>query len=73
MQDLPEASAARFACGLIAGMTAKLATHPLDVAKKRFQVCSLCLSLCVSEVLVLLSCYLHTLLLEAFKFNSSKS
>lgn len=38
MQDLPEASAARFACGLLAGLTAKMATHPLDVAKKRFQV-----------------------------------
>lgn len=38
MQQLPEASAARFVCGLVAGMVAKLATHPLDVAKKRFQV-----------------------------------
>ena len=38
MQQLPEASAARFVCGLVAGMFAKLATHPLDVAKKRFQV-----------------------------------
>ena len=29
----------RFLCGLAAGMVAKLGTHPLDVAKKRFQVC----------------------------------
>ena len=28
----------RFFCGLAAGMIAKLGTHPLDVAKKRFQV-----------------------------------
>ena len=28
----------RFLCGLAAGMVAKLGTHPLDVAKKRFQV-----------------------------------
>ena len=28
----------RFLCGLAAGMAAKLGTHPLDVAKKRFQV-----------------------------------
>ena len=28
----------RFFCGLAAGMMAKLGTHPLDVAKKRFQV-----------------------------------
>jgi len=27
----------RFLCGLAAGMLAKLGTHPLDVAKKRFQ------------------------------------
>lgn len=27
-----------FMCGLAAGTLAKLATHPLDVAKKRFQV-----------------------------------
>lgn len=27
-----------FLCGLAAGMLAKLGTHPLDVAKKRFQV-----------------------------------
>ncbi len=27
-----------FVCGLAAGMLAKLGTHPLDVAKKRFQV-----------------------------------
>ncbi len=30
----------RFFCGLAAGMMAKLGTHPLDVAKKRFQVIS---------------------------------
>ena len=28
----------RFLCGLAAGTIAKLGTHPLDVAKKRFQV-----------------------------------
>ena len=39
LQDAPEASVARFMCGLMAGTLAKLATHPLDVAKKRFQVC----------------------------------
>lgn len=27
-----------FTCGLLAGLCAKLATHPLDVAKKRYQV-----------------------------------
>ncbi|KAK9845387.1 hypothetical protein WJX81_005301 [Elliptochloris bilobata] len=31
----------RFLCGLAAGMIAKLGTHPLDVAKKRFQVAGL--------------------------------
>ncbi|CAL5227698.1 g10706 [Coccomyxa viridis] len=31
----------RFFCGLAAGMMAKLGTHPLDVAKKRFQVAGL--------------------------------
>jgi hypothetical protein len=30
-----------FCCGLVAGLMAKLATHPLDVAKKRFQVAGL--------------------------------
>ncbi|EFJ40054.1 mitochondrial substrate carrier [Volvox carteri f. nagariensis] len=30
-----------FACGLLAGLFAKLATHPLDVAKKRYQVAGL--------------------------------
>ncbi|GLI60057.1 hypothetical protein VaNZ11_001909 [Volvox africanus] len=30
-----------FACGLLAGLLAKLATHPLDVAKKRYQVAGL--------------------------------
>lgn len=38
LSDAPEASFARFACGLLAGTLAKLATHPLDVAKKRYQV-----------------------------------
>lgn len=33
--------AARFVCGLAAGTAAKLATHPLDVAKKRYQVAGL--------------------------------
>jgi hypothetical protein len=27
-----------FACGLLAGLVAKLVSHPLDVAKKRYQV-----------------------------------
>eukprot|EP00798_Chlamydomonas_sp_ICE-L_P008234 gene8234-1500_t len=30
-----------FVCGLMAGMCSKFATHPLDVAKKRFQVAGL--------------------------------
>ncbi len=30
-----------FVCGLAAGLCAKLATHPLDVAKKRYQVAGL--------------------------------
>ncbi|KAG2436648.1 hypothetical protein HXX76_006176 [Chlamydomonas incerta] len=30
-----------FACGLVAGLVAKLVTHPLDVAKKRYQVAGL--------------------------------
>ena len=30
-----------FTCGLLAGLAAKLATHPLDVAKKRYQVAGL--------------------------------
>ncbi|GLC38991.1 hypothetical protein PLESTB_001774000 [Pleodorina starrii] len=30
-----------FACGLLAGLLAKLVTHPLDVAKKRYQVAGL--------------------------------
>ena len=38
LEDAPEASFARFVCGLLAGTVAKLATHPLDVAKKRYQV-----------------------------------
>ena len=28
----------KFMCGLAAGAIAKMGTHPLDVAKKRFQV-----------------------------------
>lgn len=31
----------QFVCGLAAGTLAKLATHPLDVVKKRFQVAGL--------------------------------
>lgn len=31
----------RFVCGMCAGTLAKLTTHPLDVAKKRFQVAGL--------------------------------
>ena len=31
----------RFMCGLLAGTLAKLGTHPLDVAKKRYQVAGL--------------------------------
>lgn len=34
-------AATRFLCGLAAGTAAKLATHPLDVAKKRYQVAGL--------------------------------
>lgn len=34
-------AATRFICGLAAGTAAKLATHPLDVAKKRYQVAGL--------------------------------
>lgn len=34
-------AATRFVCGLAAGAAAKLATHPLDVAKKRYQVAGL--------------------------------
>ncbi|GMH32952.1 hypothetical protein BSKO_00786 [Bryopsis sp. KO-2023] len=30
-----------FTCGLVAGIASKLATHPLDVAKKRFQIAGL--------------------------------
>lgn len=35
----------KFACGLCAGVVAKLATHPLEVVKKRFQVAGLARSL----------------------------
>ena len=34
----PEDKLGHFLCGLAAGALAKMATHPLDVAKKRFQV-----------------------------------
>ena len=37
--DLPPLS--KFTCGLCAGVIAKLATHPLEVVKKRFQVAGL--------------------------------
>lgn len=30
-----------FTCGLVAGIVSKLLTHPLDVAKKRYQVAGL--------------------------------
>lgn len=36
--DEAPSSMQAFVCGLAAGMLAKLGTHPLDVAKKRFQV-----------------------------------
>ncbi|KAL4421633.1 hypothetical protein ABPG75_010924 [Micractinium tetrahymenae] len=39
--DDPPTSFQYFVCGLAAGMLAKLGTHPLDVAKKRFQVAGL--------------------------------
>ena len=39
--DEPSTSVQAFVCGLAAGMLAKLGTHPLDVAKKRFQVAGL--------------------------------
>ena len=35
----------KFTCGLCAGVVAKLATHPLEVVKKRFQVAGLARSL----------------------------
>ncbi|GIL83842.1 hypothetical protein Vretimale_10862 [Volvox reticuliferus] len=38
---LPPSRLQAFACGLLAGLLAKLATHPLDVAKKRYQVAGL--------------------------------
>ena len=34
----PEDKLGHFCCGLAAGALAKMGTHPLDVAKKRFQV-----------------------------------
>lgn len=37
----PNAALQNFVCGLGAGTMAKLGTHPLDVAKKRFQVAGL--------------------------------
>lgn len=36
-----ESRAQAFACGLLAGLLAKLVSHPLDVAKKRYQVAGL--------------------------------
>ncbi|KAI7835819.1 hypothetical protein COHA_010286 [Chlorella ohadii] len=39
--DEAPSSMQAFVCGLAAGMLAKLGTHPLDVAKKRFQVAGL--------------------------------
>ena len=36
--QLPASGFQQFLCGLAAGTLAKLATHPLDVCKKRFQV-----------------------------------
>ena len=41
---------AHFAAGLVAGMCAKLASHPLDVVKKRYQVAGLQRSLRCGEV-----------------------
>jgi solute carrier family 25 (mitochondrial thiamine pyrophosphate transporter), member 19 len=38
-----------FACGLASGVIAKLGTHPLDVAKKRFQVAGLQRSVAYGE------------------------
>ena len=35
------ATVGRFICGFLAGTCAKLSTHPLDVAKKRFQIAGL--------------------------------
>jgi solute carrier family 25 thiamine pyrophosphate transporter 19 len=45
-----------FACGLLAGLFAKLASHPLDVAKKRYQVAGLQRSL---RYVRLLDCSTH--------------
>ncbi len=36
--ELPSSRTQAFVCGLVAGLVAKLVTHPLDVAKKRYQV-----------------------------------
>ncbi len=36
-----DARIANFVCGLLAGLCAKLVTHPMDVAKKRYQVAGL--------------------------------
>lgn len=45
-----DSRAANFACGLMAGLCAKLTTHPLDVVKKRYQVAGLQRSLrCVLD------------------------
>lgn len=48
--DDPASGLQIFACGLAAGMLAKLATHPLDVAKKRFQVAGLQRSVSYGQV-----------------------
>lgn len=40
-RDGPATPAANFTCGLAAGVLAKFLTHPMDVAKKRFQVAGL--------------------------------
>lgn len=38
---IPAVRVQQFCCGLMAGLLAKLTTHPLDVAKKRYQVAGL--------------------------------
>jgi len=39
--DPPQDKFQAFTCGLLAGLVAKLTSHPLDVAKKRYQVAGL--------------------------------
>lgn len=41
MSSVTEDRLANFLCGLMAGVASKLASHPLDVAKKRYQVAGL--------------------------------